>query len=265
MCLILLALRAHEDYPFIVLANRDEFFDRPTLAANLWPGDPEIAAGRDLLAGGTWLGLSRQGIFATITNYKEMPPAFPSPFSRGQLVLNCLLLPSKATTRAALHPNQLEQYSGFNLVHGDISKLWWITNRSSQSGEIPRGVSGLSNHLLNTPWHKVSLGKSLLRETIAGTFNADDLLSILANTEPPQSSVRQNLNIGTQPEGSSLPIFVASDRYGTRSSTVILVSKTNQVSFIERTYSAGAQILGETYLNFTLEDAKFLPETTTMK
>ncbi len=257
MCLVLFALRVHEDYPFIILANRDEFFDRPTLAANLWPGYPEIAAGRDLLAGGTWLGLTRQGMFATITNYREVSPAPPSPFSRGQLVLDRLLPSSKEPTKAVLRHDNYVQYSGFNLVHGDISKLWWLSNRSSQSGEIPAGISGLSNHLLNTPWHKVNLGKSLLRETIAGTFNADDLLSILANTDPPQPIVRQKLDIGTRLEAPSLPIFVEGDRYGTRSSTVILVSKTSQVSFIERTYSAGAQMLGETCLNFSLDDTKF--------
>ena len=254
MCLILFALGVREDYPFIVLANRDEFYNRPTLSARLWPGIPGVVAGRDLLAGGTWLGLTRQGVFAAVTNYSEPPTYPPSSISRGRLVLDYLERSQKSTARSELTSKQLSQYSGFNLVHGDIGKLWWESNRSAQTCELAAGITGLSNHLLDTPWHKLTLGKTLLHETLLGQFSTEDLLLILANTDKPQTGPPEKTGSETRLAVSSSPIFVNSGAYGTRSSTVILVSKKKQVTFIERAYDQNRLVLADTHLEFVLDN-----------
>jgi len=254
MCLVLFALGVSEDYPFIVLANRDEFYNRPTLSAHLWPGLHGIAAGQDLLAGGTWLGLTRQGAFATVTNYSEPSPDLPYPLSRGRLVLDYLERSSTPTVGAELTPEQLDRYSGFNLVYGHIGKLWWQSNRSAQVRELPVGITGLSNRLLDTPWHKVTLAKALLHEILPKRFGTDDLFSVLANTDRPLSGFPEKNGANTPTTASSSPIFVNSNAYGTRSCTVILITRKMHVTFIERIYAPNMQLVGDTRLEFVLDN-----------
>jgi uncharacterized protein with NRDE domain len=161
MCLILIAWQAHPDYPLVVAANRDEFFARPTAAAAFWPDAPQVLAGRDLEAGGTWLGVSRQRRFAALTNYREGGRQRVDARSRGALVAD--FLTSRASPVAYL--TQLEtaaaEYNGFNLVVGDGESLAYYSNRGDgQPRWLKPGIYGLSNHLLDTPWPKLASAKA---------------------------------------------------------------------------------------------------------
>ena len=153
MCLILFAFRVHPFYPLIVAANRDEFLERPTAAASFWSDQNEILAGRDLSAGGTWLGITRGGRFAAITNHRDLRRRRPNdPLSRGSLVLSALK--SEPDLKSA------DRYDGFNLLFGSALDLRYSNNIDGSLSDVSPGIHGLSNHLLNTPWPKVLKAKT---------------------------------------------------------------------------------------------------------
>jgi len=166
MCLILLAWRAHPDYPLVVAANRDEFFTRPAAEAGWWPDRPDVFAGRDLEAGGSWLGLSRSGRFAGLTNFRDPARQRPDAPSRGALVAD--FLAGAESTDAALARLTLEGplYNGFNLLLSDGDSLGIYESESGSARRLEPGLYALSNHLLDTPWPKVLAGKSRLARAL---------------------------------------------------------------------------------------------------
>ena len=207
MCLILVAWRCQTAYPLVVAANRDEFHARPAAAAGFWPDHPEILAGRDLEAKGTWLGVSRGGRFASVTNYRggRDPGAAES---RGALVTRFLLgdrSPEKFVS--TLKPNS---YSGFNLLVADRSELWWLSNRDGGSRRLQPGFYALGNLLLDTP--EVQEVKSRFTAT---AIAIEPLFTLLATAK------------------------IVGDSYGTRCSTVLLNGGDGRLEFAERPFDAG--------------------------
>ena len=169
MCLIYVAHRVDARYRVVVAANRDEFHQRPATPAGWWDDEPGILAGRDLQAGGTWLGMTRGGRFAAVTNYRE-PQLDKGPLeSRGWLVSNFL--------RAAVAPRSYvldvsqrrNSYGGFNLIAGATDGLYYCSNRAPDAHPLERGIHGLSNGLLDIPWPKVERGKRMLRAALQET------------------------------------------------------------------------------------------------
>ena len=152
MCLIVLAYKAHPRFPLIVAANRDEFLDRPTLPAHFWSDAPDILAGRDERAGGTWLGITRSGRFAALTNYRDLRLPLVKGPSRGGLV--------RAGLDGSLDPTATGGYEGFNLLYGAVDALRYHTNVNGTDQPLEPGIRGLSNHLLDTPWPKVKRAKA---------------------------------------------------------------------------------------------------------
>jgi uncharacterized protein with NRDE domain len=236
MCLIFVSLKSHSSYKLIVAANRDEFYNRNTAAATFWRDHPQILGGRDLEAGGTWLGMSRSGKVSMITNYRDPKNIDPKAPSRGYLVSDYL----KGSQRPSEFLHELEphakQYNGFNLLMGTPEELWYFSNYGTGIQKLEPGKYALSNHLLDTPWPKVQKVKEKINKVIAGRFTDINLFEALYNDEVAADELLPDTGIGLERERALSSIFIKSPGYGTRCSTVILVDNDNNVSFTERVY-----------------------------
>jgi len=251
MCLAVIAQHAHPAYPLIVAANRDEFHERPTAAARWWPEG--ILAGRDLSAGGTWFGVTRRGRFALLTNYRDGRPRDPTARSRGELVVRAL--DSEAPAREILDHILAsgDRYQGFNLVAGDAGQLHCASNRDVRVVRIGDGVAGLSNHLLDSPWPKVERTKARLRAVLAESdIDPEALFAALDDRTPAADDALPDTGIGLARERFLSSPFIVGDRYGTRSSTVLLIGADRRVRFVERTFDESGDVAGDVSETFEL-------------
>lgn len=257
MCLILIARHVHPQYPLVIAANRDEYFQRPTQPAHQWPGSPGILAGKDLCAGGTWMGIAKNGRFAAVTNVRE--PNYPSPenpISRGQLVNN--FLNGRETSQH--HLKQLapqgQQYEGFNLLCGERDRLWHFSNRSNSFTELEAGLHGLSNAGLNSPWPKVEQGKKALERTLKQKhFSLDNLLPILNHRQRAEPQYLPDTGIGPILEFIFSSRFIEGSEfgYGTRTSTGLTLDQHGQVEFKEWSWNDQGQLTDSVQYKMTLE------------
>ena len=243
MCLVLIALDSHLAYPLIVAANRDEFYDRPTAPAGFWSDAPSVLAGRDLKAGGTWLGVDRQGRLAAVTNYRQGERESPAPRSRGLLVSEFLTGETGAPDYIERVSREADLYNGFNLIAGDASGFFYFSNREGRIRILGAGVYGLSNHLLDTPWPKVTGTKSAFGAVLnrEGAELTTELLALLSNRDRASDDQLPSTGVGPEWERLLSSAFIASDRYGTRSSTVVLVGRGGDIRFTERSFGPGGQ------------------------
>jgi len=246
MCLILFAWRAHPDFPLVFAGNRDEAHERPSAPADFWQDAPQVHGGRDLEKGGTWLGLTRAGRFAAVTNYRDGPARRPAPLSRGDLAARYLRgTADPAQFMEALAPDAA-RYGGYSLIVGDPDRLFYASNRGDGIVEIAPGVHGLSNHLLDTPWPKVSLGKARVAALLGAGEDelVEGLFAALSDRVPAPDGELPDSGVGLQRERELSPAFIAAERYGTRASTVVLVSRRGEVTFVERGYGPMGRALG---------------------
>jgi len=253
MCLILIAHGAHSDFPLVIAANRDEYYQRPTARAAFWQDHPHILAGRDLECMGTWLGVTREGRFAALTNFRDPRERKTDAPSRGQLVSD--FLASEQEPREYLGDVAIEapRYNGFNLLAGDIDGVFYLSSRTGSVQQVSPGIHGLSNHLLDTPWPKVELGKRRLQAALEGEFSAESLLNLLHDREPAAESELPDTGIGAEMERVLSPALIVSPKYGTRSSTAVLFGVDGSVSFAERTILPGGNTGPTVSLHFSLE------------
>lgn len=254
MCLLLLALEQHPEYRFILAANRDEYYDRPTMPAGFWEDRPDLLAGRDLRSGGTWLGILKTGRLAAVTNYRDPMNTRSSAPSRGMLVRDYLEGSMPAETYLDELSRIAHSYNAFNLVAGSVDGLFWYSNRGRAIRPISKGVHGLSNHVLDTPWPKVKKGKERLNEILVSKdpLNPEVLFSLLRDqTQPPDRDLPET-GVGPEWERILAPLFISSPVYGTRSSTIILVDRQNQVLFTERTFNSHPDHFKEASYRFRL-------------
>ena len=254
MCLILIALNAHPDYPLVVAANRDEYFARPTRPAGFWPEAPQLLAGQDLSAGGSWLGVTRQGRFAALTNVRDgRRPELTDAISRGHLVTG--FLRGQATPGDYLAQLQGERYNGFNLLCGDGGQLLYHSNRQPGITPLPAGVHGVSNGTLNTPWPKLVSGKQALADYLAHqhTLHADDLLAILNHRQPAPEALLPDTGVDPHWERllSSRFIEAPAYGYGTRCSTLLLQHLDGRTEFIEWDWDDQGRLSGRRDYCFT--------------
>ena len=240
MCLIVVGWRVHPDYPLLVAANRDEFYERPTALAGCWPDAPEIIAGRDLEAGGTWLGITRSGRFAAVTNVRE-PGATPGIHSRGRLTRDFLA----GHQHAADYVRQLPfaDYSGFNLLAGDGNALWYCSNRGASPVALAPGVYGLSNHLLDSPWPKLLTARQRFAAALPSVPELSALFEILADDEIVPDDELPATGVPLEWERRLSAIFIHSENYGTRASTVVLQAADGAITFEERSFGPHGQPL----------------------
>jgi uncharacterized protein with NRDE domain len=254
MCLIVFAYNCHPRYRLILGANRDEYRDRPSEQARFWPDAPHILAGRDRQAGGTWLGVTTDGKLAAITNYRDPRQQVVDPPSRGKLVA-CFLQNPLVTTgefqRVLTRDGQV--FDGFNLLYGSGDELHYFTNRGGSSGPVLPGVHGLSNHLLDTRWPKVTFARSRLKNLLQfKRVDPEQIFEALSDTAPFDYRALPNTGIGPERERLLSPIFIADEAYGTRSTTVLTIDREGGVTFIERTFDHSQLLLSTSRNSFRI-------------
>lgn len=254
MCLLVLAYRMQADCPLLLAANRDELYERPAAPAQFWPEAPQLLAGRDLLAGGTWLGVTRDGRVAAVTNYREARTVNPPPRSRGDLVRDYLLGGTSAGEYVRSLPAHAADYAGFNLLCGDRQSLWWYSNRGGPPQHLPPGIYGLSNDLLDTPWPKVQASKAALAGLCAdGAASTRALLDLLQDRRTHPAAADPAIGLDTALAQALSAIFIETPRYGTRCSTVLRISADAGVELVERRH---APERGESQFRFPLQEAR---------
>ncbi len=252
MCLIVVAHRLHPDYCLVLAANRDEYYHRPTAAAEFWPQAPQVLAGRDLQGGGTWLGVTRQGRWAALTNVREPKPV-PAGRSRGLLVSGFLRgsdAPQRYLARLARWGHR---FAGFNLLAGDGCELASLSNRDDGVRLLPPGCYGLGNHLLETPWPKVEQAKLQFKAVLARPdFKLDHLWEVLSDRRLPTTRSLPETGLDPGLERALGAIFVQLPGYGTRCSTLLLIGQDGHVSMAERRFGADGRIEGESRFGFSV-------------
>jgi uncharacterized protein with NRDE domain len=253
MCLVLVVWRVHPLYPCLVAANRDEFHARPTARAEWWPDHPQILAGRDLEAGGTWLGVTRTGRFAALTNYRDPEQRRAGVPSRGALVAS--LLESGASVAEGLSYLGAVggDYNGFNLIFSDGERLGIYESVRGAGRELGPGIYGLSNHLLDTPWPKVQNAKTRLQAALLGLTDTAPLLDLLRDDRPASDAQLPRTGVSLEWERLLSSAFVRAPDYGTRCSTIIRIERQGRAYFDEWSWNSVGSDIGRTSLQFELE------------
>jgi uncharacterized protein with NRDE domain len=258
MCLVLIAWRADPDYPCVVAANRDEFHARPTARAEWWQDRPRILAGRDLEAGGTWLGLTRLGRFAALTNYRDpelrraAAPGVAVP-SRGLLVTSLLESDGSVADGLTYLREVGANYNPFNVIFSDGRRLGIYESVLGRGRELGPGIYGLSNHLLDTPWPKVQSAISRLEAALLGLTDTAPLLALLRDDQPASDEQLPQTGVGLEWERLLSSAFVRAPDYGTRSSTIIRIDARGRAYFDEWSWDSVGADIGRTRLQFELE------------
>ncbi|MDY7579091.1 NRDE family protein [Herbaspirillum sp. RTI4] len=239
MCLIVLAWKVIPGMPLVVASNRDEFYARPSSAAGWWEDQPDIYAGRDLQDGGTWMGVTREGRFAALTNFRGESEHRTDAPSRGALV--AAYLSGTATPQDYLQEiaAEADRYNGFNLLLGDRSSLFWYSNRGEGDARNGRpletGVYGLSNALLDTPWPKVTRAKAQFASLLCQGAPPETYFEMLGDTTRASDCRLPDTGIGIDRERMLSSVFILSSDYGTRASTLLCVPAVGLPSLIEQT------------------------------
>ena len=243
MCLIVFAHRASPEYPLLLAANRDEFFQRPTRQAHAWTdesGREIFIGGKDLQAGGTWLGISREGRFAAVTNIRDPSQTDPKPRSRGSLTLEFLDAAMSASDYAETLSASFADYAGYNLLIGDGETLVYVNNSERLCRKLGPGIYGLSNGLLDAPWPKVLKSKQALTALLQSgeALTVDQLLNLMQDREPaPDDALpATGLPLALERQLSSAFIHNIERDYGTLCSTAIIRESGKRIHFCEQNY-----------------------------
>ncbi|MFT7224402.1 MAG: hypothetical protein ACI82Z_001959 [Cellvibrionaceae bacterium] len=242
MCLILFSFQPSTDRPLVLGANRDEFFDRPTAPADYWEDTPKVLAGRDLLAGGTWLGITASGRFAAVTNVREPQVVTKKKLlSRGDLTRHFLQGDEAPQAYLKRLSADKDNYAGFNLLLGDFSdepsSIFYFSNRCAGIHSLTQGTYGLSNHLLDSPWPKVDDGKTILRQGLKmAEGNHDFIRDLLERPSTAEDDRLPDTGVSYAKEKALSAIFIANlPNYGTRASSVLTIDY-QRIKFSEQDY-----------------------------
>jgi uncharacterized protein with NRDE domain len=248
MCLIVFAWRPEHDVPLLLAANRDEFYARPTLPLAAWEDAPQVLAGRDLEAGGTWLGLGPGGRFAALTNIRD-PLQPPGHRSRGDLVARFLTSGIGLDDYLREVRGRSAEYAGFNLLLGIVEpgqapRLMYFNARRSEPVALAAGVYGLSNAALDAPWPKLIKAREALAAQLDDPLE-DELLAVLNDPEPAADADLPDTGVGLATEKLLSSVFIASPSYGTRASTLVTLRAGGRRRIVERSYGPYGGHLGE--------------------
>lgn len=244
MCIILFSFNEHPDYALILAANRDEFFDRPAKPLEFWEDEPSVLAGKDLVEGGTWLGVTRSIRFAAITNFRDPYELKNDAPTRGNLVRNFLCSQVSPEDYIKQIQDTGHKYHGFSLLVGEIDKVWYYSNHSSTIVNVPKGFHGLSNHLLNTPWPKITTGKAKLKPIFSQPkIDIEATFQVLGDRSNPTPEHLPDTGVGPEWERILAPLFIHSAFYGTRCSSLLTIKRTGEVMFIERSFTSEKKML----------------------
>ena len=238
MCLIAIAWQARSDLPLLVAANRDEWRERPAKPAHWWPERPELLAGRDLQAGGTWMGITRGGRFAAVTNFRDPSDKRSTARSRGMLVTEFLFGTDSPARFLSNLSARSHEYNGFNLIVGDGASLFYFGSREGQPRAIEPGIHAISNHLLDEPWPKVVAAQVAMDEALHATDAVPLLFDMLSDDTRPADEDLPKTGVAMEWERRLSCALITGDDYGTRASTVLAVTSRGEAIFEERTRGA---------------------------
>ncbi len=260
MCLIAFAYRVHPEYPLIVAANRDEYYARPTAPAARWHDHPEVYAGRDMEGGGTWMGITRAGRFAALTNHRSLAQRHASPRSRGILVADFLSHRETLGDYAGKVAAQAHEFNGFNLLLADFSKpqraLSYVAPHAGGHRALAPGVYGLSNATLDTPWPKLTRTvdglKRLLGAALQGTLPEEAiqmrLFGLMNDASPAAETELPDTGIPREWERTLSSPKIISPSYGTRASTIALLRENGSWRYSERSFDVNGNALNTVQL-----------------
>lgn len=259
MCVLFIGHLIHPDFPLVVAANRDEFHERPTAACAPWPPDlfgKILYAGKDLVGLGTWMGVTSDARFAAVTNFRGLKGQPLKGNSRGKLVTEALYSDAPVGEFLTKLKTTGDNYAGFNLLvltgaGTEQQTLGYYSNAAGEAKLLPPGVYGLSNGLLESNWPKVANGRAHFAALIDAGVNHEHLFSLLADRSPAEDSELPDTGIGLERERFLSPLFIQSDRYGTRSSSVLRIASTGDAEFWERSFNAGGETLETVSLRFS--------------
>jgi uncharacterized protein with NRDE domain len=252
MCLVVFAWKSHPEYKLILGANRDEFHARPSQEAHWWPDLPDVLAGRDLQAGGTWLATARSGRFATVTNYREQQRPQAGLRTRGEIVTNFVSTGDDAMTFVSTFADDI--YAGVSILAADQENICYTSNRGDAPVSLAPGVYGLSNASLDTPWSKLTRSKeALVRLIESDKVNTTGLLRLLGDKTPAASSEVESSELPFKLARALSAPFIVSDSYGTRCSTILLFANDGRVDFCERRFAADGTTSGDSSFSFSCE------------
>jgi uncharacterized protein with NRDE domain len=263
MCLAIVAWQTHPDFPLVVAANRDEFYRRNTRPAAWWGHSVALLAGRDEEAGGTWLGITRAGRVALLTNVRAPSERNPHAPSRGLITVEALQSARPATEWLPTQAQRLGGYNGFNLLVAETSvagralQLVYYTNRRRHGPRtLAPGIYGLSNAFLDTPWPKVTRAVGRIACALASRVDLEALLSIMADRQPVRDQELPSTGVSVEWERVLAPIQIRANGYGTRSTTIVTVRRDGVVNFLERSFEAEApEAFRDRHFEFTLDAA----------
>src|SRR5690625_203296 len=255
MCIVTLNLQDHPQYKLIVAANRDEFYQRPTARASFWSDHPSILGGRDLKEMGTWLGITKQGRIALVTNFRDLATENKDKKSRGGIVNRFLTSNEHPVALLKQLKQEKDQYNGFNLIAGTVDDLYHYGNNESNITKITAGTHSVSNGTFQDNWPKTTKARTLLQDYVKthDRIKVEDIFNQLNDRELASDDALPNTGVAFELEQKLSSIFIENvPNYGTRVSTVLLVTKDNEVTFAERTYREG-QYADEKVFHFTIE------------
>jgi uncharacterized protein with NRDE domain len=238
MCLIVFAWRASAAFPLVVAANRDEWRERPAEPARWWSDHPDLLAGRDLQAGGTWMGVTREGRFAAVTNFRDPSDKRSNARSRGGLVTEFLLGSDSPARFLSNLSARSHEYNGFNLILGDGASLLYFGSREGTPRAIEPGVHGLSNHTLDEPWPKVVRGNARMGRALEGRDPAPALFEMLSDRTGARDEDLPQTGVNLEWERRLAAALIVGADYGTRASTVLTIDTSGAVCLEERTRDA---------------------------
>jgi uncharacterized protein with NRDE domain len=250
MCLIAIAWQAHPDFPLVVAANRDEWRDRPAAPARWWDDHPQLVAGRDLQAGGTWMGVTRGRRFAAVTNFRDPSDRRSTALSRGTLVADFLLGRESPAAFLAGLAERAALYNGFNLLVSDGNSLLYFGSREGEVRAVEPGVHALSNHLLDEPWPKVQRARAALARSLGD--GDEPLFAMLSDATPAPDDQLPDTGVGLERERMLSPILITGADYGTRASTVLRAGR-SAARLEERTRDAAGAMTHVAAFDFPFE------------
>jgi uncharacterized protein with NRDE domain len=255
MCLIFLSYNQHPKYPFIAVANRDEFYERPAEPIHHWPENKEIIAGKDLSGGGTWLGVTSTGHFAMLTNYRDMHNIKPNAPTRGKLVSDFLINKyDPATYLQALNASG-QAYNGYNIILGRFDDPWYYSNQSNRIYQLGTGSYGLSNALLDTKWPKLTEGKELFDKILEeNEFENEALFDMMLDRNLAADELLPETGIGYEKEKQLSSRFILMEGYGTRNTTIVKIDANGKGAIHERIFDRSGNEQKEQVISFNFNN-----------
>jgi len=254
MCILFFAIKQHPKYPLIICANRDEFHERPTQSMHWWPKNDllanDVLAGKDLQAGGTWLGLNKQGRFSALTNYRQPQLFDKNKQSRGELVLQALSHQDSDISQQLAESSN--HYNAFNLVFGQLNKLVCFESVSQKQQVLNSGFHSLCNGSLDDIWPKMALGQTTLTEEIKNySLDIEQLFKLMKNGQQAQTEHLPKTGVPLNWEQLLSSIFIISPEYGTRTTNIITLDNEGNISIYDQSYNEQGKCIKKQ--NFSIE------------